>query len=249
MSSNTPYPTGNGLRALGRWIAIAIVISAFTIASTIERIKLDSQTIYVKGSSERQITSDVGILTFYYSARAEKLPEANEKLSQYTDEIIKFLAKQGFSDSEITRIITSIQTKYKKDEKGNDTSEIQQYAVQSGFTIKSSDVNKISATSIAVSELISKDIDVRVTDVKFMVSDLSKLKKDMLSEAITNAKERADIIAKGAGSSIGRLHWASQGIFQITTPYAPNVSDYGEYDTSTIEKTIKAVISATFKIK
>jgi len=41
---------------------------------------------------------------------------------------------------------------------------------------------------------------------------------------------------------------ATQGVFQITAPNSTEVSDYGSYDTSTIEKTVKAVVSCEFSV-
>jgi hypothetical protein len=39
------------------------------------------------------------------------------------------------------------------------------------------------------------------------------------------------------------------GVFQITAPYSTEVSDYGMYDTSTIDKQITAIVKASFEIK
>jgi hypothetical protein len=38
------------------------------------------------------------------------------------------------------------------------------------------------------------------------------------------------------------------GIFQITPVNSTNLSDYGEYDTSSIQKQITAVVHATFSV-
>jgi uncharacterized protein len=37
------------------------------------------------------------------------------------------------------------------------------------------------------------------------------------------------------------------GPFQVSTPDSVDVSDYGMYDTSTIDKTVTATVSVTFR--
>ena len=45
---------------------------------------------------------------------------------------------------------------------------------------------------------------------------------------------------------MGSLLSASQGIFQVLAPGGGNISDYGTYDKSTIDKEIKAVVTLEF---
>jgi len=71
----------------------------------------------------------------------------------------------------------------------------------------------------------------------------------MLGLATNDAKLRAQKIAEQAGTEIGDLKSASMGVFQITAPYSTEVSDYGMYDTSTIDKQITAIVKASFEIK
>jgi len=39
------------------------------------------------------------------------------------------------------------------------------------------------------------------------------------------------------------------GVFQITSPNSTQVSDYGVYDTSTLNKDVTAVVNVTFALK
>jgi len=64
-----------------------------------------------------------------------------------------------------------------------------------------------------------------------------------------NALERAKQIASSTGSNVGALKSASQGVFQITPVNSTAVSDYGNYDTSSINKTVKAVVTVRYFVK
>jgi hypothetical protein len=67
-----------------------------------------------------------------------------------------------------------------------------------------------------------------------------------MSEAMQDAKFRAESMTKAVGGSLGALVNVKAGPIQITTPDSTMTSDYGSYDTSTIEKTVSATVSVTF---
>ncbi len=71
----------------------------------------------------------------------------------------------------------------------------------------------------------------------------------MLAEATKNAKQRAENMVHATGNLIGTMRSARMGVFQITPVTSTDVSDYGENDTSALEKTVMAVVSVTFSIE
>ncbi|MFN2352064.1 MAG: hypothetical protein ABR497_08980 [Kiritimatiellia bacterium] len=48
---------------------------------------------------------------------------------------------------------------------------------------------------------------------------------------------------------MGALISARQGVFQITTRHSTDTSGYGTYDTTTIEKTAKAVVTLEYTVE
>jgi hypothetical protein len=71
----------------------------------------------------------------------------------------------------------------------------------------------------------------------------------MLADATKDARARAEQIAAQGSRSIANLHDAEMGVFQITPLHESNTSGEGESDTSSMEKTITAVVTATFLLK
>ena len=61
-------------------------------------------------------------------------------------------------------------------------------------------------------------------------------------------KKRAGEIASSSGNRIGVIRSAKMGVFQITPVNSYDVSDYGENDTSSLEKKVNAVVKAEFAI-
>ena len=71
----------------------------------------------------------------------------------------------------------------------------------------------------------------------------------MLADATKDARARAEQIAAQGGRTIASLHDAEMGVFQITPLHESDTSGEGESDTSSMDKTITAVVTATFLLK
>ena len=69
-----------------------------------------------------------------------------------------------------------------------------------------------------------------------------------MAAASADARLRADNIASATGAALGELRDARMGVLQITRPLSTEVSSWGIYDTDTIEKDVRAVVTATFGI-
>ena len=102
-----------------------------------------------------------------------------------------------------------------------------------------------------LNELNIAGYDINSGQVQFYYpSDkLDKLKVDLLAKASKSALERAEQFAVNSDCKIGKLLNARQGIFQITAPNSSDISDSGTYDTSTIEKIVKIVVTMAYVIE
>ncbi len=68
----------------------------------------------------------------------------------------------------------------------------------------------------------------------------------MLAQATRDARNRAETLATNSGSRLGALRSAQQGVFQITPEHSVEVSGYGENDTSSVKKVIRAVVTVEY---
>jgi len=53
---------------------------------------------------------------------------------------------------------------------------------------------------------------------------------------------------KKSGGVLGKIISARQGVIQITAPCSDEISDYGAYDTKSLQKIIKIVVTAEFMV-
>jgi hypothetical protein len=113
--------------------------------------------------------------------------------------------------------------------------------------VRSKDVELISKLSQGIGTLLATGINVNNYGPAYYISNLPELRPQLMAEAMKDAKVRAEALTKAVGGDIGALVNVKAGPIQITTPDSTMTADYGAYDTSTIEKTVTATVSVTFK--
>jgi hypothetical protein len=116
-------------------------------------------------------------------------------------------------------------------------------------TVESPDVDMIDKLSREASELIYQGIEFNSNPPEFLYTKLADLKVEMIGLASLDAKVRADQIAKSTDNEVGEVRSSKMGVIQINAKNSSDVSDYGINDTSSLEKTIRAVVSMTFSIE
>lgn len=228
-------------------LAAGMILSASMLSKLFLRVRHE-QAITVKGTAETDITSDVGKFSCACSARGSSLKDAYGKLQDSRNTTIAFLRQLGLQDKEI--VIRTIDTAKvaKRDAQGKETNETEYYDVTQEIIITSSNVNLIRDTATRITELIRDGVDIRANTPMFMVTNLKDTKLRLLAEATEDGYRRALSLAKGSKGKVGALISAQQGVFQITERHSTDISGYGEYDTSSIEKTAKAVVTLEYAI-
>ncbi len=123
------------------------------------------------------------------------------------------------------------------------------YNLVQNFEVQSSDVQKIDALAKNTNSLINKGVLFSTNSLEYYYSKLPAVRVKLLANAVADAKARAEQLAIAGGKKIGVLKSASSGVVQVIAPNSVDVSDYGMYDTSKIEKEIMVTVKASFEIK
>ncbi len=235
---------------LGICIAFATIVSTVILSQGLLKIKkFSSEVIAVTGSAEKKIVSDYIVWKGEFSRRAPELKSAYAMLQEDLKKVKDYLSSKGAKDDEL--VISQVSTKvlYKKNEKGNDTNEIEAYLLSQGVEVKSYDVQKVDNISRQSTELIIQDIQFISQAPEYFYTKLAELKVEMLAKATEDAKQRATSMANSTGNKIGFMRSAKMGVFQIMPVTSTDVSWYGENDTSSFEKKVMAVVTASFAIE
>ncbi len=238
-----------GLFLLGVFLSAGIIIATLITARTVEKVKTQNQRIQVKGYAERTITSDIASWSGQITTRSPELVSAYDNLQADLEKVLSYLQQQGISreDISIPSVMTTIQ--YKRTDKGMMTNIVDGYTLVQTVSITSSNIEQVADIANQVTVLIKQGIEFDSFPPRYFYTKLDDMKIELLGEATKNAGMRAAQLAENSGSKVGSLKYASQGVFQITPVYSTQVSDYGTYDTTTIMKSVKAVVTMEYSIR
>ncbi len=228
-------------------LAAGLIISTWIASGALVRSR-SGETITVKGYAEQPIRSDLGTWYGAFTVDAPDLVSGYAVLQDDTVSVRGFLESLGVPPQSLRLSAVATHTLYRRDANGRETHEVDRYRLVRTVSIESSDLALLQRLSTRATELIQEGVNFDSSMPQFFYTKLEDRKLNMLGEAMTNATERARTLASSSGSSVGRLVRASQGVFQITPPHSTDVSDSGYNDTSTIDKVIKAVVTAEFAI-
>ena len=234
---------------LGICIAIATIVSALIFSQGLMQLKrFSSEVIEVTGSAEKKISSDYMVWGLEYSRRDSQATLAFQKLKVDFKTIKDYLLAEGIKESEIVASPINTKIPYKKNEKGNDTNDIEGYLLNQTLEVKSYEVDKVTSVSREATELIHQGIELISNPPEYFYTKLPELKHELLSEAAKDAKRRAEQIASSTGNQVGAIRSARMGVFQITPVNSYDVSDWGMNDTTSLEKKANAVVKVDFAI-
>jgi uncharacterized protein len=228
-------------------LAFGMILSSAVLSKFFVRIKHE-QAITVKGYAERDVLSDVGKFKCTCSARGTTLKESYGKLQESRAAVLDYLKRRGFTEPETASDTIHSAKVNRRDAQGKELNDIEFYDVFQTITVGSTNVTLIGDAATSITELIKDGIDIRAAPPEFYVSDLKDTKLELLAKATADGYHRAMALAQNSRGKVGALTSAEQGVFQITKKNSTDTSGYGVYDTSTIEKTVKVVVTLEYAI-
>lgn len=240
-------PSGVGMFLLGSTLALGIMLSSQTVSNAVVKMKR-ADSIRVKGLAEEKIVSNHASWRCEISAKSNEIGTSYSELEKSRKTVEAYLASAGFKEAEVSSSAIVTAYEYKLNDKGQKTNVLENYLLSQAFEIKSSKVMLIGKVSKDVTELIKEGLQIVSFPAEYVNVEIEDIKMKLLGKATANGYERACILAKNSNGKVGALNSASQGVFQITPLHSTEVSDSGQYDTSTIEKTVKAVVTLEFTI-
>ena len=182
------------------------------------------------------------------SEKGDDNGEAYEKAGESLDAVRVLVEEVLGEDLEMVELSSSLSETKKLNEKGNRTNEIEYVTATRSLRVNSGKVEDLDRLSRKLYDLNGEGIRLTLSGPDFFVSNLDEVKIDLMKRATKNGRDRAEIMAKSSGEKLGSLVSARQGVIQITKPNSTRTSSYGIYDTETIEKVVKLVVTLEFKI-
>lgn len=222
----------------------SLVASASIVSNTFLGIKKLDNVISVSGSAKQRVTSDSARWTGTYSRTVAKdqIKDGYAQMKLDEQAVRTFLNAQGFPDAEISPISMNEWMR-------NDNSGIKDYNLSQFIEVRGNDVQKMKALAKSSESLAQSGVLFSPSPVEYFYSKLPDLRVSMLPAAIADARMRASTIAQNTGAQVGAAKTVSMGVVQVLSADSVDVSDYGSYDTSKIDKDIMITVKATFQLK
>jgi uncharacterized protein len=244
---NTSRPHLLGLMA-GLFLAAGLVLCAILLTRTWLRVA-ESQTVTVTGSARKAVRSDLVIWRGFFSADGDSLLSAQRALKTDLDKVQAFLTSKQVTNYVVTPI--SIQELRGKEKLTGDILQDKTigFKLSQSVEVRSSNADRIAELSRESSALIERGVVFTTSAPEYIYTKAGEAKIEMLAEATKDARARAQQIASQGGRLLDQLRSAKMGVFQITPLHSIQTSWEGMNDNTSLEKTITAVITATFSLR
>jgi uncharacterized protein len=228
-------------------LGLAFILGVGVASYTAYSIKLTGEVVEVTGSAKVAVTADFARWNIMLEARTglNNQQVGYDRLERATEQIVAYLAEAGFTEVEIPT--PSIMSTYVYPQYGEP---IQTgYSVTRSLVVRSSDIDALAALTSTIDPLLGEGYTVTTGSLELTYQKLPETRVALLTDAIADAKARAEAIAKETDREVGALRSATGGVVQVLPLGGVEVSDYGAYDTQSKEKEVMVTVRATFSLK
>ena len=178
-------------------LALALLAGACTFETTV--LPEDTRpTITVAGSGTASGSPDIALLTFGVEAEAESVAAARDRAAEAMSAVLDALRADGVAEEDIQTTRFSIQPRY---EFPDGRQVLVGFVVSNVVTVKIRDLDNVGRL-IDAPVAAGGDL-VRIENLRFTIDDPSTLQAQAREEAMREARERAETLARAAGVSLG----------------------------------------------
>lgn len=249
----SPIPKPHLLGVLaGLFMASGLIVSTTLLTRTWLKVA-DAESITVTGSARRNVSSDLIVWRGSLTVESPTLLAAQALLAQQETSAREFLIRQGVTNAQFHPIaIQRIQLRTGKQAAEGDTeteSSTTRFRLNRAIEVRSGDIDTVLGMDSKTSLLINQGIEFTATTPEFIWTKAGEAKIEMLADAARDARARAEQIVSQGGRTISRMRSAKMGVFQVTPLYSTQNTWDGMNDTTSREKTVTAVVNASYALK
>lgn len=234
-------------------VAAMTILAATLISITVYSahvlydIKLAGDTVEVTGSAKEAVVADRGRLVIHIETKTGLADQAagTARAQSGVEHIVAFLEKANFTEYETPAGFVSPDYFYPQNGP----------AVQTGYTIgrtvvvRGDNIDALTQLANDMGPLTRTGYTVRSGGLELTYSKLDEMRVKLLTSAIKDATDRANAIASESGRTVGALRNATGGVVQVLAADGIDISDYGSYDTSSLNKEVMVTVRASFALE
>jgi len=236
-------------------LSVGVLGAGVFIGKGLYSFRNASHIVTVKGMAERNVKSDLGVWEINYREIGDDLSLVNKQLEHDQALVADFLISHGFKNEELTVQSVRVEDRQANTyEQANAKTKLERYVVTSGIRVRSTHVdliakiNALTGTLLQQGVAVAFDIGSLSPNPSYYFTRLDSLRPEMLADATHSARLVAEQFANDAGTHLGSISHASQGLFQLMSRDSMN-ADEGSSALSSIDKKIRLVTTIDYQLK
>ncbi len=211
-------------------IALGIAIAGWFTGSALVRGKAAERFVTVKGVAEREVQADLALWPLQFVVAENDLGQAQAAIARSAKEVAAFLKRHGIEAQQMELQDFSV-TDTQANRYGGQPA-ARRYVIGQTIMVRSTSPAVVFDASQKVSELVDAGVVLSSeggwggNGPTYLFTRLNDIKPAMIAEATANAREAAQQFAKDAGTRLGGIRQANQGLFVILPrDQAPGVQE------------------------
>ena len=234
----------------GSLVALGLLGAGYFVSTTLYKAKFASNTVTVRGFSERDAKADLGLWQISFSQTGDVLADVSRSAAATEKLVTDTMVKKGIKLEEISggkyAVTDLLADQYRTTPVTNG-----RYIIKDTITVRSTQVSTIETASAGLNDLVSSGVVLSSNVIDYQFTKLNDIKAAMLRDATQNARMAAEQFANDAGSSVGAIQSASQGYFSVNSRDTPSDNGGNGEGTnversSTIDKKVRVVVTLTY---
>ena len=225
-------------------IAVGLTLGGYFIGQGFIEGRLNDRFVTVRGLAETDVQANLAIWPMRFVATGNNLSEVHAQLTSDANKVVQFFVRHGLSENsielqslEVTDLLAQAYRSGPMDSR---------FILTQILVARTENVNLIAAASQKVSELVDAGVVLSAeygsSGPVYLFTGLNDVKPEMIAEATVNARLAAEQFAADAGSRLGGIRRATQGLFQILPrDNAPDTMEHKQ-----INKTLRVVTTVEY---
>ncbi|MEX0758419.1 MAG: SIMPL domain-containing protein [Tistlia sp.] len=238
-------PAGPHIFFAGLFVALGLAAFGWLVAQGLQDFRSGERSVSVKGLAEREVEADLALWSLRFVATDDDLNAAQARLQADAGQVRAFLAEAGFAEQEV--VVEDYQVTDLLAQQYRSGPVESRYILAQSLLVRSGDIAKVAAAAQNVGRLVDAGVVLSsenqpISGPVYLFTRLNDVKPEMIAEATASAREAAEQFARDAGSEVGPIRRANQGLFQIL----PRDDYPGAYEPKQPVKKLRVVTSMEY---
>jgi len=180
-------------------ILISTLILAAAVTAGPRPADAAERMVTVTGEASVSVAPDTAVIRIGVTTLGKNAREASETNAKQMTAVLAAIEGSGIPDRDVQTSLLSVQPKYDPNKGG--TARLTGFQVTNRVTVKIRDVDALPAI---LDRAIGAGAN-EMSGIEFVVSEQSKMLDQARSEAIADARRKAELYAQAAGAKIGAV--------------------------------------------